>query len=104
MVLPLPCELHDENRVFRGQANQHHEADLGKDVDRHAPEGQAGGRCQEAHRHDQHDRQRQLPALVLRHQHEEDEEGGGCEDRDGRDALLFLLMGQLGPFDGEADG
>ena len=36
MVLPLPCELHDEDRVFRGQANQHHEADLGKDVDRHA--------------------------------------------------------------------
>jgi hypothetical protein len=43
-VLPLPGEFDDQDRVLRGQANEDHEADLGEDVDRHAPEGQAGGR------------------------------------------------------------
>ena len=58
--------------------------------------------AKQAHRHDQHDRQRQLPALVLRGQHEEDEESRRREDRDGRNALLLLLMGEFRPFDGEA--
>src|SRR5271165_15526 len=40
MVLPLPGELHDQDRVLRCQAHQDDEADLSEDVDRHAPEGQ----------------------------------------------------------------
>ena len=43
-VLSLPREFDDQDRVLRGQAHQHHEADLSEDVDRHAPKGQAGGR------------------------------------------------------------
>ena len=98
----MPRELDDEDRVLGGQSHQHHEADLGKDVDRHAPEVQAGRRGQQAHRYDQHDRQRQLPALVLRRQHEEHEDGGAGEDRQGWDALLLLLMGKVRPFERDA--
>ena len=34
-----------KDRIFRGQANEHNEADLGEDVDRHAPESVGGIRC-----------------------------------------------------------
>src|ERR1700758_3371570 len=44
LVLPLPCELHDENGVLRRQADQNHKADLGQDVDRHASKVQTGRR------------------------------------------------------------
>src|SRR5262249_59785105 len=35
LILPLPRELHDQNRVLGSQAHQHHEADLREDVDWH---------------------------------------------------------------------
>ena len=38
VILPLPRELYDENGVFRGQTDQHHEADLCEDVYRHTSE------------------------------------------------------------------
>src|ERR1700758_3416936 len=44
MVLPLARKFDDEDRVFRRQPHQYHEADLGEDVDRHAPEGQTSRR------------------------------------------------------------
>jgi hypothetical protein len=35
-ALVLPRELHDQNRVLGGQADQHDEADLGENVHVHA--------------------------------------------------------------------
>ena len=82
----LARELDDQDRVLGSQADENDEADLRQDVDRHAPREQAGDRGEQAHRHDQDDRQRQLPAFVLRDQHEEDEESGGAEDEKSRRA------------------
>ncbi len=101
VALPLLGELHDQDRVLGGQPQEHHKCDLSEDVDRHGAHIQARGRGQEAHRHDQDDRQRQPPALIVSGQHEEDEEGRSRKDQRGRDSLLFLLMAEFRPFDGE---
>ena len=83
LVLLLPGELDDQDGVLGGQADQHDEADLRQDVDRHPACEQAGNGSQQAHRHDQDDGQRQLPALVLGDQNEKDEEGGHAEHEQG---------------------
>ncbi len=43
VILSLSRKLHDQNGVFRDQSHENHETDLGKDVDRHAPDAEAGG-------------------------------------------------------------
>ena len=72
----LPGELDNQDGVLGGQADRHDEANLRQDVDRHPACEQAGNGSQQAHRHDQDDGQRQLPALVLGDQNEENREGG----------------------------
>src|SRR5262249_18219783 len=46
VILPLPRELHDQDRVLGSQPHQHHEADLCEDVDWHSSEVEACGRSQ----------------------------------------------------------
>jgi hypothetical protein len=75
-LLLLARELDDQDRVLGSQPDENNEADLRQDVDGHAPRDQACDGSEKAHRHDQHDRQRQLPAFVLRDENEEDEESG----------------------------
>jgi hypothetical protein len=70
------------------RADENDEADLRQDVDGHAPREQACDRGEQAHRHDQDDCQRQLPAFVLRDEDEEDEESGCAEDEKSRRAAL----------------
>ena len=98
----LARELHDQDGVLGRQTYQHHETDLRQHIDRHASRQQAGHRCQEAHRHDHHDRQRQFPALILRGKHQEDEQGCRAEHQQGRRSRLLLLVGQFGPFETDA--
>ena len=84
LLLRLLGEFDDQDRVLRGQPDQHDEADLRQDVDVHPAHDQARHRGEQAHRHDQDDRERQRPALVLRREHEEDEEHRGAEDQQRR--------------------
>ena len=72
-VALLLGELDDQDGVLARQADQHHEADLREDVDVHAGDQHAAHRAEQAHRHDQDDRQRQRPAFVLGGQHQEHE-------------------------------
>ena len=44
----------------------------------------------------------ELPAFILRRQHQEDEQRGGAEHQHGRRALLLLLEGELGPLEADA--
>ena len=60
------------------------EADLGQDVVVLPPQLHADERREHAGRHDQDDRERQRPALVLRGQHQEDEQHAEREDVDRR--------------------
>ena len=87
LVLQLLGELDDQDGVLGRQADQHHQADLREDVvvQLRQPDADDGG--EQAHRHDQDDRQRQRPALVLRRQHQEDEHHGQREDELGQQVL-----------------
>src|SRR5215813_12148248 len=81
-----------------GQADENNKADLCQDIDRHASYEQPCDRCEQAHRHDQDDRQRQLPVFVLRDQDQKHEESGCPEDENGGGATLSLLISKISPF------
>ncbi len=93
----LAGKLHDQDRVLAGQPDEHEEPDLGKDVVVALGEPHAADGAQERHRDDEDDRERQRPALVLRREHEEDQQDAQREDEDGRIAGQLLLIGQVGP-------
>ena len=96
--LQLARELDDQDRVLAGQPDQHEQADLSEDVVVAAREPHAGDRREQAHRHDQDDRERQEQAFILRRQHQEDEQHAEREDKQRRVAGQDLLVGQIGPF------
>ena len=77
----LARELDDQDRVLAREADQHDEADLREHVVVPAAQPDAEQREQQAHRHDQHDRERQRPALVLRGEDQEDQQHAQREDR-----------------------
>src|SRR5262249_18266086 len=85
-----------------GEADEDEEAVLGQDVDRHAAREQAGDGGEQAHRQDQDDRERQLPAFVLRDEDEKDEERGGAEDEERGRAAQLLLESEGGPLERNA--
>jgi hypothetical protein len=58
VILSLPGELNNQDRVLRSQPDQHHETNLREDVDGHASEVEPGSRSQQTHWHDEHDRER----------------------------------------------
>ena len=66
---------------LQASAGQHQEADLREDVVVAAGEPHAGDRREQRHRHDQDHAERQRPALVLRRQHDVDEQHAQREDR-----------------------
>ena len=103
-ILNLFRELDDEDGVLTGEADKHDEADLGEDVVLHRAQPDAADRAEDAHRHDEDDRQWQRPAFVLRREQEEDEENAERENVDARVAGDLLLEGDLGPFGREARG
>ena len=90
-------ELDDQDRVLARQADQHQEADLRENVDVHLGDHDADDRAQQAHRHDEDDRQRQRPAFVLGRQHQEHQHDRQQEDPHRRVAGLQLQQRQLGP-------
>ena len=50
LLLKLDAELDDQDRVLRLQADQHHQADLAEDVQRHVVEPQADHRAEHRQR------------------------------------------------------
>ena len=98
-LLALPRELDDQDRVLARQAGQHQEADLREHVVVAAGEPDAGDRREQRHRHDQDHAQRQRPALVLRREHDVDEQHAEREHEQHRVAGDDVLVGQLGPLE-----
>ena len=95
-------ELDDQNRVLRGQTDEHDQADLREDVVHVArPEVQACEpepeiRAEGRERRAQEDAERQPPALVLRREDEEHQEDREREDH-GDTGGLALLIRHVGP-------
>jgi len=104
VFLLLTGEFDNQDRVFGGKTDKNDESYLRQDVDGHAPPEQTCDRRQKAHWHDQHDRQGQLPALVLRDQNQKHEKSGRTKDENGGGAALLLLKGEVGPFEGNTPG
>ena len=102
LALDVARELDDQDRVLGGKSHQHHEADLGQDVDVLAHDAHADGGREQAHRHDQDHRERQRPAAILRRQHQIDEQHTDREHIEAGIATRHLLIGQIGPFEGKA--
>jgi hypothetical protein len=97
--LQLPRELDDQDRVLAREPHQHEQRDLREDVVVAAGEPHPGDREQQAHRHDQDDRERQLEALVLRGQDEEHEQHAQREHEQRGVAGEDLLIGEVGPLE-----
>src|SRR5258708_4111080 len=95
----LAREFDNQDRVFGGQADKYDETDLCQDVDRQPSREQASYGCEEAHRHDQNDRHRQLPTFVLRYEDEEHEESGCAEDDERGSSVLLFLEGEIRPLE-----
>ena len=104
VFLPMAREFDDQDRVLGGKADQHHEADLGKDVVIHPAQVDADQRGQHRHRHDQDDRHGQGPAFVFRRKHQKHEDNGQREDIQGGIPGLDLLEGQFRPFPADTGG
>jgi len=95
----LAREFDNQDRVLGGQADKYDETDLCQDVDRQAARQQAAYRGEETHRHNQNDRHRQLPALVLSYEHKKHEEGRCAENNQRGSSVLLLLEGEIRPFE-----
>ena len=102
MILRLTGELDDQNRVLRRQPDQNHQADLDQDIAIEAARVHPQHRRENAHRHDQHHRERQQPALVQRRQQQEHERHRQPEGDHRRVAGELLLQRDLRPFEAEA--
>ncbi len=96
--LVLTREFDDQNSVLGSERDQHDEADLGEDVVVHAAKVDAENRGQQAHRHDQDDRERQREGLIHRRQDQKHEHDGQHEDQHAGIAGKLLLKGDVGPF------
>ena len=97
-------KLDDQDRVLGLQADQHHQADLAEDVERHVVDPEADHRAEGRQGDRDDDHQRQHPALV-----EGRHEQKNADDREGEDVTrlapgLLLLVGRPGPLVAEALG
>ncbi len=90
-------EFDDQDRVFAGQRNDQHDADLRVDVVVHATNGDRGDRSQQTERHDQNHRCRREPAFILSGQDEVDQQHGHHEDQNRLSADFLLLVRHAGP-------
>ena len=91
LIFSLLREFDDQDGVLAREPDEHDETDLREDVVVLSAKQHAGDRRQEAHRHDQHDRERQRHALVLSGQHEKDDDDRKDEDERRGVARLLLL-------------
>jgi len=103
-VFGLAGEFDDQNRIFGGEADQHDEPDLRQDIYIRPAKHEPADCCEQAHRHDQDDRERQAPAFVLCRQHEKNENYRRAEDEKSRIAGELLLISEIRPVEPETVG
>ena len=84
-------ELDDQDRVLRREADQQHQPDLAEHVVVEAAQQLRGQRAEHRQRHAEQDDQRQDERLVLRRQHQVDEQQAEAEDQAGLAARPPLL-------------
>src|ERR1051326_976822 len=97
LLLEIPRELDDQDRILAGEPDEDEETDLREDVVVAAGEPHARNGRQETHRHDENDHEWQRPALVLRRQDEENEQDAQREYEYSSVASELLLVRELGP-------
>src|SRR2546430_9000205 len=97
LLLQMLGELDDQYGVLTRQAHQHQKTYLREDVVVPVVELQSRDRGQQAHRHDQDDREREREALVLRREHQEDEQHAERKYQESRIARDELLVGEIRP-------
>jgi len=102
LVPALHRELHDQDGVFAQEADQHDHPELRPNVVRQADGGQEQERAEDADRQREDDGQGNQEALILRHEHEVDEDHHDDEDVECRVALLRLVPRQAFPAEGIA--
>ncbi len=98
LIPQLFGKLDDQNRVFRRQANDGDQPYLEIHIVRHADSGHCQHRTERAHRHNQHDHQRDRPAFVQRDQQQKDHQQGQGKQPGRLAAGYFFLVGEAGPF------
>mgnify|MGYP007026932923 CR=1 FL=1 len=103
-ILKLLGELDDEDGVFGCEADKHDEADLREDVVVEPAQPHAADGGKQAHGHDQNDGDGHAPAFILRGEHKEDKDDAKRENVHERVTRENLLVGEIGPLDGESGG
>ena len=98
----LDGELDDQDAVLGGERHQHHQADLGIDVEGEAQPPHEGDGAQHADGDRQQHRQRDVPALVERHQEEIGEQDGEPQHDAGLAGRRLLLQRRARPFEAVA--
>ena len=96
-VPPQFGKLHNQNRVFAGQTDQHHKTHLREDVDVHFRHGDSGQRTQHTHGHHQNHGEGQRPAFIQSRQHQEYESHGSGKQQHSRTAGRAFKKCQLSP-------
>lgn len=104
IVLKLLGEFDDEDGVFGRETDEHDETDLREDVVIQPAQPHAADGGKQAHGHDQNDGDGHAPAFILRGEHEEDEDDAERENVHERVTRENLLVGEIGPLDGETGG
>ena len=94
LVAHLVDELDDQHAVLRRDADEHDDADLAVDVQRHARDPEAEQTARHRERHGHHDHERMHEALELRREHEEHDEQRDAE-REVQRARGFLVLERL---------
>ena len=92
-------ELDDQDRVLRGQADEHDEADLAVHVVLQPAQALRADAAEHGERHAQQDDERQHQALVLRREREVHEQQREAEDVEGLPTRLQLLERLAGPLE-----
>ena len=102
MFFGLAGKFDDQDGVLRRQTNKHDKPDLRQDVDRRTDEKQSGHRCEQTHRHDQDNGEREPPAFILAGEDKEHKKSSSAEDQKRRRSFLLLLIGKIGPLEAYA--
>jgi len=90
-------ELDDEDGVFGGEADEHHQADLAVDVVGESPHGNRAKCPENCHGHGEQDDEGEREAFVLSGQGQIDDQEAESEDDDGLAAGFDFFEGEAGP-------
>ncbi len=84
-------ELHNQNRILAGEADEHHQTDLAINVILQSAQRNRSERAQQRHRHRQQHDERQREALVLRGERQVDDQNPQSEEQVPRCSPIRVL-------------